>query len=172
MALKDTGGDLADAITAVLTAAQGPEKCSISIDEVDEDGNMSTKTYALGGGEGTIDFSTLMSPLLYSTGVSDSGVTGVEALASVIADKVIVHIMENFELAAAPRYDQLETDFNMLVQLLGTTLIPLSATPMSGPGVAAAVMAAAMSVGGPARAGITGALKGAEMAQTMGGELL
>jgi len=172
MALKDSGSDLADAITAVLTAAQGPEKCSISIEEVDEDGNKSTKTYALGGGEGTISFSTLMSPKLYSTGASDSDVTGVEALAAIIADKVIVHIMENFELASGPRLDKLEDDFNMMVQLLGTTLIPLSATPMSGPGVAAAVMAAAMSVGGPARTATTMLQRTTEKLQTMGGELL
>jgi len=172
MALKNSGSDLADAITSVLTAAQGPEKCAITIEEVDEDGNKSTKTYALGGGDGTISFSTLLNPKLYSTGVNDNDVTGVEALASIIADKVIVHLMENFELAATKRYDQLETDFNTFLTVATPIMLALASVPMSGNAVAGGLAAAMTSVGGPARGAKTAIMKSTEKIQTMGGELL
>lgn len=172
MALKNSSKDLADAITSVLTAAQGPESCKITIEQVDDNGNKSTKTFALGGGDGTVSFSTLMNPKLYTSGVRGNNVTGVEALASIIADKVIVHIMENFELAATQRYDMLEQDFNTFIQILATAMIPLSATPMDGPAVAAAILAAANVVGGAGRTGKTAGLKAKEKVQTMGGELL
>ena len=172
MALKRSSGDLADAITSVLTAANGPESCKITIEEVDEDGNKSTKTYALGGGEGTVSFSTLLDPKLNTQGLSGSNVTGVEALASIIADKVIVHICENFELAATKRYDTLENDFNTFLTTLTPAVAALQAVPFSGPAVAAAIFAASMSVGGPARSAKTAVLKGTETAQTLGGEVL
>ena len=172
MALKNSSGDLAEAITAVLTAANGPESCKITIEEVDEDGNKSTKTYALAGEQGSISFSTLVDPKLNSTGLNGNDVTGVEALASIIADKVLVHILENFELASAPRLDLLEDDFNKFLSILMPAMTALMAVPMSGPAVAGGVNAAALAVGGPGRTGVTAGLRAAEKAQTLGGELL
>ncbi len=172
MALRKSSGDLADAITSVLKAANGPESCKITVEEVDDNGNKSTKTFALGGGDGTISFSTLPDPKLNTLGVSGNNVTGVEALASVIADKVLTHILENFELAAGPRYDALETDFNTFLTILTPVVAGLQVTPFSGPGVAAALFGASMAVGGPAREAKTATFKAQEKSITKGGELL
>jgi hypothetical protein len=169
MALIGTQQDLADAIGAAITAKAGGNKISMSIVESDGAGGTVNKTYALGGGEGVCSAQTLPNPLT-GAGISVSNVTGVEALAAVIADKVLDHIIENFELAAQARMDQLEMDYNNFLANLQIAAAAGLAVPFTA-GLAAGMQAAIIAGQGPARAGITAGLKAKEKAKAKGGEL-
>ena len=169
MALQGTQQDLVDAIVGVLSSKQGMEYCSTAMDVPDADGNISEVKTALAGQPGGIDFATAPNLLTTGTGVRGSATNGAEALATIIAEKTLNHIIENFELAAQARLDTLENDFNLFLTTL-QIVAPTLTVNMFGAGAAqtAALTAAVMAGGGPARAAKTAALKAKELAMSFG----
>jgi len=170
MALIGTQKKLADDITKILKNKAGVNQCSMKMTEADSSGNTKEKSYAMAGGEGTCTSKT-MKDIKTGGGINMSNVTGAEAMAAVIADQVISHILKNFELAALPRLDKLEDDYNNL--LIGLTVAGTAgaAVPTTS-GVGAALLAAAIQGGTTTRATKTISLRGKEKAKTKGGQLL
>jgi hypothetical protein len=170
MPLQGTSNDLADSIMEILSNNSGPNHAKISVDQSDSEGNPFKSNVALAGNTDIVSYRTLPNPLGYSEGVSGRG-SGVEAMASVISDKVLEHIITNFELASQARLDTLEDDYNkflagMIAVSSGLSIFPLTA------GAGAALIAATMSGGTPARTAITTALRVAEKGRSKGSEIL
>lgn len=169
MALIGSEKKLVDDIIKALQSKVGPNKMSSKMDEADDNGNIKSKTSAISSGKGTVSVSTLKNPKT-GAGISVNNTTGAEAMAALIADRVINHILTNFELASKKRYDQLEMDYNNLLanlQIAAAAALPNPMTAAVGAGLQAAVIAG----GGPARAAITTTLKMTEKAKARGGEL-
>lgn len=170
MALIGTQKDLAKKIAGVLSNKSGADQAALKVAEVDILGTVKDKTYALSSGKGQVSCKTKKNPKT-GAGIDGSDITGAEAMAMIIADKIIDHILENFELAALPRLDKLEDDYNNLLVGLTTTAIAGAANPMTAP-LAAALITAIGTCGGAARAGTTASKRSKEKAKAKGGELL
>ena len=169
--LQGTQKDLVDEIMGVLTAKQGAEYCCIEMDVPDSDGNISSEKFPMAGTEGPVSFKTMLNPKTGSGGVSGNGVSGTEALVAVIVDKTLNHIIENLEVAWHERLEALDTDFNTFLTQMMTAATVITASPTLPPasmaGGGAALLAAVMAVKGPARTGLSSALKAKEAATSM-----
>lgn len=168
MALIGTEKKLADAITKALQNKAGADKATLKVKEASGD-STSDKTYPLSSGEQKpISYSTKPNPKT-GAGVNGSG-TGADAIAAIIADKIIDHILTNFELAAEKRWNKLETDYNMFLQTLMVGASAAVANPFDA-AISAGIIAAVLAGGGPAREAITSATKAQEKAKARGGKL-
>ena len=170
MALIGTQKDLAEKIAGVLSKKSGADQAALKVQEVDFLGTVKDKTYALSSGKGQVSCKTKKNPKT-GAGVNGSDITGAEAMAMIIADKIIDHILENFELAALPRLDKLEDDYNNLLIGLTTAGGAGIANPLTAP-LGVALTAAVLTAGTPGRASVTALKRVKEKVKTKGGELL
>jgi hypothetical protein len=157
-------------IMKVLQSKSGMEKCFISMDVPDEDGNIKEEKFPLAAKEGNVTYATKTN-IKTGGGLSGSDVSGSEAMVAVIVDKTISFIIENYEAAWMERFETLEDDFNKFVtgmMQVGPALAPLGMPPGAGAAATGLIIAACSQVKGPGRTAVTTGLRAKEKLETFG----
>jgi hypothetical protein len=158
MALQGTQQELVDNIL----------KAYLTMEVPDENGNLREVKYPLVG-EANISYSTKPNVNTGSSGVSGTDTTLAEALAAIVSEKTINHIIEKYEAAWQQRFEALETDFNSLLAGLlpvAVAMQPLGMPPGLGAVSGNALLAAVNSVKGPGRVASSELLKAQEKLQS------